>query len=730
VSPNFYLIPGDNQVTVVWQPSTTESPGNGDPYFAVSSNTLSTLYDPNYRANDVEGYRIWRGRTQSQMTVIAQFDYAGTSIKDYTGQFSNSDYGARCAPDIGVTTSCPTFPHAVSLVGNVVQVPPGGHAQLASLDVMNVITDTAVTGGNTGYPALRDNGVPFVYVDNTALDGFHYYYAVTAFDINSVKSGPSSLQSGLAAKSVTPRVVAGNLEAGTGSVQFDLIGSDGTVLNPHGTAPTLSATTGEFSGPALPSDGLAGLGFNFFADMILTAGQSAYILIDSLVPSYYHLVTYYLHGIGPAPVSASDGPAGDFGVENGDHTFTAFAVPLPANPDLADSLGLGRVPLAGTATGQVTIRPGVYSSALADWMGDVAGSFYTSPTSFDSAGGSRWFTGANESTADPTLTLGGLGGAGSLPNVTFIYKPTPYHNADNIFRRFYGSIMLVTRGADIKVYWGNTAGKPDSVVDVTHHVRVPWKPGYRASWGIIKDFTNTTLPAAGSIGAPNGFLSYHDFLFGPCFDGSPAGITTLGCGTRTLDSVATLLPVAPNLAATVSGTGFGMYINGEPFIFQTATLPQNTVWTYRSYYGEVTRTAGGAYGFTASPSNPAVPGLRVRAMVTGTPSVLSQTASGSLAAVHTVPDPYYVTNALELTANTKVLRFVNLPSQAIIRIYSVSGILVNILAHNDASGGAEQVWNLRNRNNQFVASGVYFYHVETPDGQTKVGRFTVVNYAQ
>jgi hypothetical protein len=29
-----------------------------------------------------------------------------------------------------------------------------------------------------------------------------------------------------------------------------------------------------------------------------------------------------------------------------------------------------------------------------------------------------------------------------------------------------------------------------------------------------------------------------------------------------------------------------------------------------------------------------------------------------------------------------------------------------------------------------VASGVYFYHVETPDGKSKVGRFTVVNFAQ
>jgi hypothetical protein len=124
-----------------------------------------------------------------------------------------------------------------------------------------------------------------------------------------------------------------------------------------------------------------------------------------------------------------------------------------------------------------------------------------------------------------------------------------------------------------------------------------------------------------------------------------------------------------------------------------------------------------------------VPGLRVVFRVAENLHLVA-TTSADLDLVHTVPDPYYVTNQLELTANTKVLRFVNLPAQAIIRIYSVSGILVNVLTHNDMGGGGEQVWNLRNRNNQFVASGVYFYHLETPEGLTKIGRFTVVNYAQ
>jgi len=101
-----------------------------------------------------------------------------------------------------------------------------------------------------------------------------------------------------------------------------------------------------------------------------------------------------------------------------------------------------------------------------------------------------------------------------------------------------------------------------------------------------------------------------------------------------------------------------------------------------------------------------------------------------LRSVHTVPDPYYATSPLEISPNKKVLKFVNLPGQCIIRIYSLSGVLIQVLTHNDAGGGGDAAWDLRNRNSQFVASGVYFYHVETPDGKTKTGRFTVVNFAQ
>ncbi len=97
--------------------------------------------------------------------------------------------------------------------------------------------------------------------------------------------------------------------------------------------------------------------------------------------------------------------------------------------------------------------------------------------------------------------------------------------------------------------------------------------------------------------------------------------------------------------------------------------------------------------------------------------------------MHTVPDPYYVTSKFERTTDVKVIEFVNLPADCIIRIYSTSGILVSLLEHHSSTYGGSERWNVLNRNNQVVASGVYFYHLEAGDAR-RVGRFVVVNYAQ
>jgi len=58
------------------------------------------------------------------MVLLAQFDYQGTTMLDYTGNlFDPLVYGDptqstyQCAPELGITASCPGFPYAFPLVG-------------------------------------------------------------------------------------------------------------------------------------------------------------------------------------------------------------------------------------------------------------------------------------------------------------------------------------------------------------------------------------------------------------------------------------------------------------------------------------------------------------------------------------------------------------------------------------------------------------------------------------
>src|SRR5690606_26190476 len=98
--------------------------------------------------------------------LIAQYDYSGTTFRDYRGQVVADAIGSRCAPELGITTSCNNFFSPVvpgqtatlfrsyDITGSLVQVRAGDRTPLATGDIINLVTDTAVTGGDTGFPAL------------------------------------------------------------------------------------------------------------------------------------------------------------------------------------------------------------------------------------------------------------------------------------------------------------------------------------------------------------------------------------------------------------------------------------------------------------------------------------------------------------------------------------------------------------------------------------------------
>jgi hypothetical protein len=359
-------------------------------------------------------------------------------------------------------------------------------------------------------------------------------------------------------------------------------------------------------------------------------------------------------------------------------------------------------------------------------------------------GGSRWFSGANESVPDPARLIR----VGSLTGVDTVWAPihhTPTTSGGSTYPAS-GEMQCWTyffanlgRAADVRVTWG--ANGAVTVTDVVHNTPVQFKPTVQVSYGFLNTDANG-----------NGVIDWADFSYienvSPMLtNGNAAG---LGCGhvdnpanRVRLENVAKISPTSTAgttaaTAKTATGQGFGLYINGERYIFEmpAGALPASgQTWTLRTYTGLVRAPtaaqtddpSGYSIRTDIEPRQPMVTGLKF--------SAASTSASGpqgevDISQVHTVPDPYYVRSAFELGPSNKALRFVNVPPQAIIRIYSLNGTLVKVIEHNDPLGGAEAQWDLRNRNNQFVASGVYFYVVEAANGQKHTGKFTVVQFAR
>jgi hypothetical protein len=309
-------------------------------------------------------------------------------------------------------------------------------------------------------------------------------------------------------------------------------------------------------------------------------------------------------------------------------------------------------------------------------------------------------------------------------------------------------LSAVKRAADYNVYWSaTTPGLIERVEDVTHGVDVPFNATFAGpSYGLL------TSALAQPSGVNVSFdqraeLSATDFGCVEPFRTFGASQGRITCGTAaagdgptyamtqqaTIGSIVffTGSPVDVR-TSTKTGQGFAMYIVGNLFVFQTTTLPQGTVWSLRDYVGGIIGGVGfggddGPYAFNPSVRPFSAVGASVQIAFSAGATLASPSKAG-LRRVHTVPDPYYVTNSLEASSDQKIIKFVNLPDKALIRIYSVSGVLVRVLEHNSAVSN-EEVWDVRNRNGQFVASGVYFWHIEAGDAR-RVGRMTIVNFAK
>ena len=180
--PNITCIPGDAQITLIWDNSAETEP---DEYFNIVSHPGAPLYNPFYRQYDFEGYRIWK----------------------YRGD------------DWSLLTQC---------------------------DLYNGIAFEDTTESDSIRIKATESGITHIFVDNDVRNGFQYSYAVTAFDYNYVMLDtidslgqpvqipvPTWFESGKISKSTYPRRDPANLVAG--SCSLDIIYGNSLLAKSIGT---------------------------------------------------------------------------------------------------------------------------------------------------------------------------------------------------------------------------------------------------------------------------------------------------------------------------------------------------------------------------------------------------------------------------------------------------------------------------------------------------------------
>lgn len=92
--------------------------------------------------------------------------------------------------------------------------------------------------------------------------------------------------------------------------------------------------------------------------------------------------------------------------------------------------------------------------------------------------------------------------------------------------------------------------------------------------------------------------------------------------------------------------------------------------------------------------------------------------------IRVVPNPYYARSTYELSPFNRIVKFMNMPEAATVRIFNLAGQLVRTLRKTDA-GSSILEWDLENENRLPVASGVYVYHVDIPGAGSTTGRLVV-----
>ena len=116
-------------------------------------------------------------------------------------------------------------------------------------------------------------------------------------------------------------------------------------------------------------------------------------------------------------------------------------------------------------------------------------------------------------------------------------------------------------------------------------------------------------------------------------------------------------------------------------------------------------------------------------------SVNVDSLKSSMKDIKVVPNPYIATNKMEASQTVgnrflnqqRRLMFTNIPSNCNIKIFTISGVLVDEIKVSNSPDNGIIHWNLLSKEGLEVAAGMYLYYIKSIDtGEEILGKFAII----
>lgn len=155
-----------------------------------------------------------------------------------------------------------------------------------------------------------------------------------------------------------------------------------------------------------------------------------------------------------------------------------------------------------------------------------------------------------------------------------------------------------------------------------------------------------------------------------------------------------------------------------------AVAGADTKWLYAAWLYKTSPTQSGDKFVIQVGDREGTPNDTLVFATTKAASGITSLQASKLDDIRAVPNPYYSRSTYELSSFNRIMKFMNMPETATVKIYDLSGHLIRTLRKTDQATSILE-WNLENENRLPVASGVYVYTVDVPNVGTHTGRLVV-----